>query len=267
MAADSRRGGAPARANASAKTEAFGRSAGARMGYHPRMAMVTGVNLAEVGSLVGDVTRAHMLNALSDGRALTAGELAWRARVTPQTASDHLGKMTEAGLLTVIRQGRNRYFQITSADVAHMVESMLAVAAVHGAPRHRPTSKMDDAMALARSCYDHLAGRLGVALTDALVGRGHIVLTPDGGAVTDSGSRFAAGFGLDLKGAQSSRRSFCRPCLDWSERRFHLAGVFGTALLHRLIDLDWVARTKDSRALRITDGGRRGLSSAFDIAL
>jgi hypothetical protein len=148
-----------------------------------------------------------------------------------------------------------------------MLESMLAVAAIELPARHRPKSAADDALCLARSCYDHIAGRLGVALADALIDKGHIHLDDDGGAVTDAGLAFFAEFGTDFSQAPRSKRIFCRACLDWSERRYHVAGVVGSGLQRRLIELDWVRRSRDSRALDITSAGEAGLREVFGISL
>jgi DNA-binding transcriptional ArsR family regulator len=228
--------------------------------------MSTGPFIAEIAALVGDPTRANMLLVLMHGRALTAGELAYAARVSPSTASGHLGKLLGAKLLAVEKQGRHRYFRLASPVVADLLEGLMAVA-VDGAPRYRPPSRGDEALRLARTCYDHLAGRLGVALTDTLLSRGHIVLDNDVGQVTADGSRFLDQFGVDLAYAGSQRRRFCRPCLDWSERRRHLGGAVGAALAARCFELGWIERVKDSRAVTITASGRSGLLATFSIAV
>jgi DNA-binding transcriptional ArsR family regulator len=225
--------------------------------------MVAAANLVEVAALVGDTARATMLNALMGGRSLTATELAWCANVSRSTASGHLGKLVAARLLTVIRVRRFSYYRIASPRVAAMLESIKVVAAIEVPPRRAPRSASDDALHFARSCYDHLAGRLGVAVTDALVAMGHIALTDDGGEVTPSGERFLAAFGADLR--PRTRRIFCQPCLDWSERRYHLKGLVGARILDRLLTLGWLACAPDSRALRLTSSGRAGLSELFGI--
>ncbi|HEX2654651.1 MAG TPA: helix-turn-helix transcriptional regulator, partial [Xanthobacteraceae bacterium] len=217
--------------------------------------MTVGPFIAEIAALVGEPARANMLAALMDGRALTAGELAYVARVTPQTASAHLSKLTESKLLALTAQGRHRYYRLASPQVARMLEGMMAVV-VDGPPRHRPRSSGEDKLRFARTCYDHLAGQLGVKLTDALIARGHLVLTEDGGQVTAEGMRFLGKFGLDLK--DRGRRCFCRPCLDWSERRPHVAGALGAALATHCFDLGWIARVKDSRAVTVTQKGQSG---------
>lgn len=221
--------------------------------------------MAEVAALVGDPARAHMLDALVGGRALTAGELALAAGIAPSTASGHLAKLTEARIVTLVRCGRHRYYRIASPLVGRMLESILAVAAVESPPRHRPSSPRDAALALARTCYDHLAGRLAVGLADALVFGHHLRLDEDGGEVTEAGARFLEDFGLDLAGARASRRIFCRPCLDWTERRPHLAGALGAGLARRCFELGWVERMREGRALRITPLGREGFAHRFGL--
>jgi DNA-binding transcriptional ArsR family regulator len=157
--------------------------------------MVAAANLVEVAALVGDTARATMLAALMSGQALTGSELAHVARVTRPTASQHLAKLTQARLIGVVKQGRFSYYRIVSPLVARMLESIIAVAAIDVPARYRPRSAHDDALAFARTCYDHLAGRLGVAIADALVASGHIVLTDEGGEVSDQGKDFFAAFG------------------------------------------------------------------------
>src|SRR6266478_5287507 len=200
-----------------------------------RLRMVAEANLVEVAALVGDTARATMLSALMSGQSLTGKELAYCANVSRSTASDHLSKLVAARLLTVTRKGRFSYYRIASPLVATMLESIKVVAAIEVPPRHQPRSANSDALRFARSCYDHLAGQVVVAVTDALVAMGHIVLTDEGGEVTPSGELFLSAFGVDLR--PRTRRIFCQPCLDWSERRYHLKGLVGARILHRLLEL------------------------------
>jgi len=227
--------------------------------------MVAAANLVEVAALVGDTARATMLNALMGGQSLTATELAYCANVSRSTASGHLSKLVAARLLTVTRRRRFSYYRIASPLVAAMLESIKVVAAIEVPPRRQPRSAGDDALRFARSCYDHMAGQIGVAITDALVAMGHIVLTDEGGEVTASGERFLAEFGTNL--TPRTRRIFCQPCLDWSERRYHVRGLVGAAILDRLLTLGWFKREPDSRALRLTPAGRAGLAGTFGIKL
>jgi len=228
--------------------------------------MTNGPYIAEIAALVGDQARANMLSALMDGGEASAGELAYAAHVSPQTASAHLAKLVEARLLADRRRGRNRYFRLASPEVARMLEEIMAVA-VARTPRYRPAWMRDEALRSARTCYDHLAGRLGVALADSLAERGHLLLDDDGGEVTEDGARFFDRFGLDLAGAAGQRRRFCRPCLDWSERRLHLGGAVGAALAQRCFALGWIERIKDSRAVAITPQGRDGFRAEFSVEI
>jgi DNA-binding transcriptional ArsR family regulator len=223
------------------------------------------LDMAAVAALVGDPARANILCALLDGRAYTAGELAYTAHVSPQTTSGHLAKLTAAHLITWSPQGRHRYFRLAGPHVAAMLESIMAVAAI-APPRYRPI-RIDDGMRTARMCYDHVAGLLGVGLADALRTRDHVELSHDGGVLTASGETFLQEFGIDVEAARHSRRIFCRPCVDWSERRPHLAGAVGAALAQRLFALGWIARVRDGRALVITPTGRRNLERTFGVLL
>ncbi len=224
--------------------------------------------MAAVAALVGDTARARMLDALCDGRALTAGELAFTAGITPPTASAHLARLVDGGLLAVLRQGRHRYYRLASPRIANMIEQINLVAAVDGPPRYRPRSTRDDDFALARSCYDHLAGRLGVAIADAMIRGEYLVLDDDAGAVTSKGAHFLTAFGVDtMQTERRGQRVFCRPCVDRTERRPHLAGVLGARLACRCFELGWVERLRDSRTLKITETGKIGLRETFSVDL
>jgi DNA-binding transcriptional ArsR family regulator len=230
--------------------------------------MSTIAAFAETAALLGDPARANMLMALMDGRALTASELARAAGVTPQTASGHLGRLVTAGLLAVHRQGRHHYHRLASPAVAQMVEGIMEVSIANGEACGRGRSVLtgprDAVMRKARTCYDHLAGQLGVALADALSEGGHVELSSEGGAVTETGKRFLGEFGVDL-GAGRGGAVFCRPCLDWSERRLHIGGTVGKALADRCFGLHWIERRANSRAVTVTRAGERGFREAFGI--
>jgi hypothetical protein len=148
-----------------------------------------------------------------------------------------------------------------------MLEGIKAVAAIEVPPRYQPRSTQDDRLRFARTCYDHLAGQLGVAIADALVSKGHIVLTDDGGEVTDSGAHFLSVFGAELTSQSRCRRIFCRPCLDWSERRYHVAGLVGAEIWRRCLELGWLRRDRDARTVRVTSAGQAGLRDVFGINL
>jgi len=226
--------------------------------------MITGPIIAEVAALVGDPARATIVAALLDGRALTASELAFAARITPQTASTHLAKLTEAGLLSVARDGRHRHFRLASPTVADMIDGIVAVA-LQKRPRYRPLSRQARALSAARICYDHLAGRLSVDLTDAFIAREYIALDDEAAEITTAGTRVFTAFGIELPTLRSTRRHVCRLCLDWTERRPHLAGAVGAAITRRYFDLGWMERTERSHAVIITPLGRRGFQEAFGV--
>ncbi len=218
------------------------------------------LQVAEIAAMAGDPARANILLALVGGLALPAGELAGQARVTPQTASGHLGQMVAAGLLAVTRQGRHRYYRLASPRVAAMLEGVMAVAA-EVPPRRPAGSRIDPALQAGRTCYDHLAGRLGVALTDGLVQAGHVRLHGELGEVTEGGRHFFADFGVPLRPVRGP--VLCKACIDWSERRPHLSGQVGIGLCRHLFALGWVARIPGGRAVTLTSAGRAGLQQTF----
>jgi DNA-binding transcriptional ArsR family regulator len=229
--------------------------------------MVAAANMVEVAALVGDTARSTMLGALMGGQALTGSELAFLAHVSRTTASEHLAKLVEARLVTVTRKRRFNYYRIASPLVARMLESIKVVAAIEVPPRYQPRSARDDALRFARTCYDHLAGRVAVAIADALLARRYIVLGDDGGEVTEAGSLFLTEFGVDLTAQSRARRIFCRPCLDWSERRYHVAGHVGSEICRCCLQRGWFARQRDSRALRLTPTGPAALFDAFGVVI
>jgi DNA-binding transcriptional ArsR family regulator len=214
---------------------------------------------APVAALVADATRSTILWALVDGRALPACELAQQAGVTAATISYHLEKLIAGHLVSAAKQGRHRYYRLASPTVADVLEALATVAP----PGHARTFREGQAakgLRFARSCYDHLAGMLGVRITEALVAR-RCLAPPTRGdyELTPAGERLFARLAVDVAGARAARRGFARACLDWSERRHHLAGALGAAWLERLIELRWVERRAHGRAVRLTDSGRRGL--------
>jgi DNA-binding transcriptional ArsR family regulator len=220
--------------------------------------------IAEVAALVGDPARATILAALLDGRALTASDLAGTARITRQTASTHLAKLREAGLLSMVRAGRHRQFRLASTAVADMIDGIVRVA-LEQRPRYRPLSREARALGAARMCYDHLAGRLSVDLADSFVSRRYVELDGEAAAITPAGTRFLTAFGVVLSGRRWSRRRFCRLCLDWTERRPHIAGAVGAAITERCFALGWVERMEGSQAVRVTPSGRRGFRKTFGV--
>jgi DNA-binding transcriptional ArsR family regulator len=223
-------------------------------------------DLAAVAALMGDGNRASMLLALLGGDELPARELAARAGVSSSLASAHLGKLIDGGLLVAERRGRNRFYRLADRHIAEAIESLLAIAPGRRA-RNLRESNRGEAIRQARTCYDHLAGELGVALTDSLRGRGLIGAHDAGYPVTLAGRHRFAGLGIDVEALHAQPRVVTRPCLDWTERRPHLAGSLGAALASRLFELDWIRRRPDTRAVQITDLGRRQLRAQLAINL
>ncbi len=224
--------------------------------------MKDGPDIVKIAALIGDHARAEVLTALMGGRALTATELAAGANVTKQTISGHLAKLVDAGLLAVEAQGRHRYFRLADDDIAHLLESLMGVAARVGSVRLR-SSPREPAMRRARVCYDHLAGELGVFVFDSLRERRALELGADGLALTAAGTALFAQFGIDTAAVRAQRRVFCRSCLDWSERRHHLAGALGAALLARMVALGWAVRDSPSRVVRFSSQGETALRDYF----
>jgi DNA-binding transcriptional ArsR family regulator len=240
--------------------------------------------LAALAGLVADETRAVCLLALLDGRAWTAGELARHAGVAASTLSEHLGRLVAGGLLSEERQGRHRYVRLADTRVAQLVEDLAAQVAPD--PAHRPrtlrASNAGSAMARARTCYDHLAGRLGIVLTDALTTRGLLSAAglPDGSGpprrgtsreratgfvLTEAGLGWFEGSGIALD--RGTRRPLARACLDWTERRPHLAGAAGAALCRHVLDAGWCVRIGSERAVKVTAEGGRALTELLGIEL
>jgi DNA-binding transcriptional ArsR family regulator len=240
-------------------------------------------DIAPAAALMADQTRATMLTALLDGRALAAGELAQLAGVSPATASAHLARLLDGGFVARARQGRHQYYRLAGHEVADAIEALSHL----GSPvpvRTLRQSREAAALAEARTCYDHLAGRAGVALLDALLGAGLLASEPEnarvdggtadlaGGAaaayvVTEAGTSVLRGFGLDLPALRRSRRRFAGPCLDWTQRRPHLNGSLGAAITARLLDLGWIERGPHRRAVQVSAAGRHGLADTFGWAM
>ncbi|MDQ0049146.1 DNA-binding transcriptional ArsR family regulator [Paenibacillus polymyxa] len=226
--------------------------------------MSTKSNVAMIASLVSEPSRAAILTALLDGRFHTASELAHMASIKPQTASFHLAKMTEAQVVTVEKQGRHRYYGIQDLEVARVMESLLSIAPPVPIKSFKQASE-NEAIRLARTCYDHVAGQLGVQLMSFFVQKGILSEDQDGLHITEQGETFFTDFKIDLTKTRQKRRSFSHKCLDWSERRHHLAGALGSAVLDRLFELNWIERLPTTRAIRITADGKRGFKEIFSI--
>ncbi|WP_341894421.1 helix-turn-helix transcriptional regulator [Ferrovibrio terrae] len=223
-------------------------------------------HVAKIAALIGDPARANILKALMDGRARTAKELAQIAGVSPQTTSGHLAKLSDGGLLGLAKQGRHRYFHLANAQVATAIESLMALAGERAMPKHHHHTRVAGALRAARTCYDHIAGKLGVCLFDQLIARG--CLLPSGEdefVVTAAGRQLFTAIQIDVDAIAQGKRRFARACLDWSERSPHLAGSLGAALADRCFDLGWLERRRDSRAVTLTRAGEAGLAKLFDL--
>jgi DNA-binding transcriptional ArsR family regulator len=227
--------------------------------------MKDGPTIAGIAALLGDRARADILTALMAGPALTATELATEAGITKQTASAHLARLLDGRLIVVESQGRHRYFRLADRDVAQLIESLMGVAFRTGAVRLR-SSPREPALRKARICYDHLAGDLGVRLYDALLERRWITSDRAGLELSVKGTRLCAELGIDVPGLAHRRRPLCRPCLDWSARRHHLAGALGAALLARFVALGWARIVKGSRVVSFSPSGETALRERFGLA-
>ncbi|WP_240232308.1 ArsR/SmtB family transcription factor [Devosia lacusdianchii] len=222
--------------------------------------MKDGPAISSVAALIGDPARANILTALMDGRALTVSELAEAAGVTLQTASGHLAKLTEANLLVAEKQGRHRYLRLSGNDVAQVLEQLMTLAQRTGSTRVR-TGPNDAALREARVCYDHLAGEAGVALFGALTAKG-LVTGGETISLTDNGRSWFERFGIPVSDLERARRPVCLHCLDWSERRHHLAGALGSALLDQFLYRDWLRRGT-GRTLQFTTAGKKAFAAEF----
>lgn len=226
--------------------------------------MKDGPDITHAAALIGEPARANMLVALMSGKALTATELAGEAGITLQTASAHLSKLREGGMLVMRQQGRHRYFALASAEVAHALETLMGLAAHSGHLRTR-TGPADAALRTARVCYNHLAGDKGVQLFESLIDRQFLMPGRDGPTLTEPGTRFFEGLGIEFAALSQSRGPLCRECLDWSERRSHLAGSLGRAAFARIETLGWARRDNSSRAVHFSPQGQKAFNSAFPL--
>ncbi len=226
------------------------------------------LDIARVGALMGDPSRASMLMALMSGEALTATELAFRAGVALPTASGHLAQLVDGGLLAVAKQGRHRYYRLAGPAVAHAVETMSELA-IEVFPSPRRVMPEDAPLRRARTCYDHLAGRLGVALAEGLVRR-RVLRRTDGELALvrrGSGEALLHTWGIDVAILETARRPIVRTCIDWTERRPHLAGALGAAIVDRFLETGWIRRRRDDRAVSVTPLGQRRLREELGITV
>ncbi len=224
--------------------------------------MKEGPDIALVASLIGDPARANMLTALLSGKALTATELAAEGGITPQTASTHLRKLEDAELVMTRKQGRHKYFALADEEVGRVLEALMGLAAKRGLLRTK-TGPRDPELRKARICYNHLAGDLGVKLYDGLISKGLLLESNTGVHVSNAGAKTLSEFGLAFEEMENSRRPMCLSCLDWSERRTHLAGSLGSALLQRFYELGWAKRLEDSRIIHFSATGEKEMLALF----
>lgn len=221
-------------------------------------------NVVEVASLIGDPSRLAMLMSLLGGKALPAGDLAQAARISPQTASTHLAKMVEGGLLLHESYGRHKYFRLASREVGHALESLIAIAPSKSVRSLRESDELKT-LRHARTCYDHLAGKIGVALTDRLLDMKFLEESGNDYVLSVEGKERLQNFGVEVDADHRKRRHYARQCLDWSERRHHLAGSLGAAITQRLFELKWIERLPNGRAVRVTNAGIHGLAGEFGL--
>jgi len=220
----------------------------------------------QIAGLIGDPTRASIMWALLDGKAFTATELAIAAATTPQNISMHLSKLVQADLLSVESQGRHRYYKYARKEVAYVIESMASL--LPPVSIKSPADKENNsAIKHCRTCYDHLAGKVGVAVTDSLLKQKILVEKDKQFEVSVKGEKWFAAFDIDADELKQQRRSFLRPCLDWSERRHHMAGSLAAAFLNKMVEQDWFRITKNSRALVVTAKGQKKLYEYFKLIL
>jgi DNA-binding transcriptional ArsR family regulator len=223
-------------------------------------------DLAMIGRVIGDAHRARFMLALLGGEELTAGELARRSGASSSLASSHLSKLLDAGLVSVERHGRERRYRLAGTEVAQALEGLLAIAPSRAAQGLRDSVR-GEAIKRARTCYDHLAGHLGVALVDSMEKQRLLIPVSHGWELSQRGEERLEELGFELSALKRRRRPLLRPCLDWTERRPHIAGALGAAIAERLIGQDWVARLPGSRALRITAHGERELLCHFGLQI
>lgn len=240
------------------------------MKRHSARRVTQDADVAPAAALLADPARVAMLMALMDGRALPAGELARAGGVSASTASSHLGRLLKAGWIGVEDQGRHRYMRLINPDVAGLLEALAVVGGPPAAPYQQKSGPPEE-LRLARSCYDHLAGRAGVAMAEALVKEGTLVEEGRLYTVTSEGQSRLARLGIEVSAlaeeTRRNRRYLAKACLDWSERRHHIAGALGTALLEFLLERGWFERRRGSRGLRLTNSGRRAMQKEFEIQL
>jgi DNA-binding transcriptional ArsR family regulator len=229
--------------------------------------MIAEPNIARIAALMGEPSRATMLVALLSKEALPATELASQAYISPQTASSHLSKLVAGRLLTVEQHGRHRYYRLANDEVGRAIESLASIAPSPRAPQNAQENERLKTVRYARTCYDHMAGQVAVAIARALEGREFLVRSGRDYQVTESGKEWFRKLGIDTDSLCTSRRVFALQCLDWSERQYHVSGALGAALLERMFNLRYIARARIPRCIRVTLEGKRALNRLLNLNL
>lgn len=218
----------------------------------------------KAATLIGDATRASILWNLLDGRAFTATELAIAIETSAQNISMHLGKLLDANLISVEKQGRHKYYRFSNKEVAYAVEAMANLIPKPEISAKKKTENYPP-IKYCRTCYDHLAGKIGVALAESLLQQKIIIEKNNTFEITSEGEKWFSDFGVNIGDAKKQKRIFLKPCLDWSERRYHIAGSVGTLLLNKMLEQDWIRRTANSRVIIITGKGEKEMLKSFKI--
>ena len=220
----------------------------------------------KTATLIGDATRASILWNLLDGKAFTATELAIAVETSAQNISMHLGKLLDADLISVEKQGRHKYYRFSNKEVAYAVEAMANLIPKPEISAKKKTENYPP-IKYCRTCYDHLAGKIGVALADSLLEQKIIIEKNNTFEITSEGEKWFSDFGVNIGDAKKQKRIFLKPCLDWSERRYHIAGSVGTLLLNKMLEQDWIRRTANSRVIIITAKGEKEMLQNFKIVV
>ncbi len=223
-------------------------------------------NISYIAKLIADPTRAKVLDCLMNNQALPAGELAYMAKVSHPTISSHLSKMVEGKLLITEQHGRHRYYRLANSEIAEVLEKLGTIAPPVQVRSLRQSSQLKQ-VRHARTCYDHLAGELGVKIAEALLNKGVIILEEGEYVVTIQGAKWLLQMGINIEEASKERRTFAKPCLDWSQRRYHISGWLGSAIASSFFDNGWIIKAPNNRAVHLTEKGRKALLDHFDIAL
>lgn len=223
-------------------------------------------NISYIAKLIAEPTRAVILDCLMNNQALPASELAYLAQVSNPTVSSHLSKLVDGNLLTVEQIGRHRYYRLANEEVAEVLEKLGTIAPPVLVHSLRQSDQLKQ-VRYARTCYDHLAGELGVKITQALLDREIVTLGDREYVVTEKGGEWFLQFGINIREASKNRRIFAKPCLDWSERRYHISGWLGAAIATRIFDKGWISKIPKNRAVRLTDKGMKGLKDEFGIVI